>query len=77
MAMTAQDDENALPPLPHNHGFAEGDRVSIPVYGRKKILGTVTHIDITFKGRRYKGLAVLGDDGSYYELSPEIATKIP
>ncbi len=72
ISMTAgKDDSSALPPLPNDHGFREGDRVEVPVYGRQWISGTVKHIDKLIAARRYKGLAVLGDDGFYYELIPE------
>ena len=69
-------EKNALPPLPPDHGFASGDRVEIPVYRQGKIKGRVEEIDITYADKRYCGLAVLGDDGCYYELDLNVAKKL-
>lgn len=79
-SLMAQDDEpNALPPLPTGHGFEPGDRVSFPVYGKCLVTGTVRFIDIIHgerRPKRYRGLVIAGDDGHYYELDPETASKI-
>lgn len=75
MMMTTES-KNALPSLPPDHGFIEGDRVSFPVHGRGILEGGVTHIHIVEKRHIWKGLVILGDDGSYYELIPEITRKL-
>lgn len=72
----SEDDESALPPLPPDHDFEEGDRVSFRVRGVGRLEGTVTHIDVAIGGKRYRGLAVLGDDNRYYELDPIVSRKI-
>ena len=69
-------EKSELPPIPDNHGFKEGDRVSMPLWGGKAVCGTVQWIDISVGKKRYRGLAVLGDDCRYYEFHPEIAEKI-
>lgn len=69
-------DGSSLPPIPPDHGFQEGDEVEMPLYGGKKVRGTVTFIDVTLGKKRYRGLAVLGNDGLYYEFHPEIAKKL-
>lgn len=75
----SEPEKSALPPLLPGHGFSVGDRVELPVYGRGEnrgkrhlVSGVIQEIDITFRAKRYKGLAILGDDGCYYELIPEI-----
>jgi hypothetical protein len=68
--------ESDLPPVPANHGFAVSDRVEMPLYGGKTIQGVIEHIDIVFGKKRYRGLAVLGDDGRYYEFHPELARRL-
>ena len=70
-------EHSALPPVPDEHGFIKGERIEMPLYGGRKIQGTLEHIDITYARRRYKGLALLGDDGRYYEFHPELATRLP
>lgn len=67
--------DSDLPPIPPDHGFKVGDRVSMPVYGGK-IRGTVQHVDYWYGKKHYKGLVVIGDDKRYYEFHPELATKI-
>ena len=67
--------KSELPPIPEEHEFNEGDLVEMPLWGGKKITGTVKFIDITFENKRYKGLVVLGEDRRYYEFHPEIANK--
>ncbi len=74
--MTQQEDDSELPPLPPDHGFNVGDRVELPVYRQGKIEGCVEKIDIEYGTKRYRGLAVLGDDGRYYELDPRVAKKL-
>jgi hypothetical protein len=69
-------DGSALPPIPADHGFCEGDNVEMPLYGGKKVQGKVTFIDVTVGKKRYRGLAVLGSDGRFYEFHPEIAKKL-
>lgn len=78
LSMTKDDDQpgNALPPLPAGHGFVDGQRVRFRVWGRGLVEGTVQQIDITFAGKRYKGLAILGDDQRYYQLDPDVAETI-
>lgn len=70
------DHDSALPPLPADHGFIEGERVKFRVWGHGLIEGTVQDIDVTFGTKRYRGLAILGDDQRYYELDPEVTEKI-
>lgn len=70
------DAHSALPPISANHAFTEGDRVSMPLWGGRKVCGQITHIDVTIGKKRYCGLAVLGDDRRYYEFHPELATKL-
>lgn len=65
---------SSLPPVP-DHDFIEGDRVEMPLHGRRTIVGTIRHIDVKVGSKQYLGLAVLGDDGLYYEFHPEIARK--
>ncbi len=67
--------DSDLPPIPADHGFEVGDRVSMPVYGGE-IKGTVTYLDCWYGKKHYKGLVVAGDDKRYYEFHPELATKI-
>jgi len=67
---------SALPPLPPNHEWKEGDLVEMPIYGKGKIRGRLKHIDMTFRKKRYHGLVLIGDDGLYYELHPDIAKKV-
>jgi len=69
------DDDNELPPLPPDHGFVEGDAVELPVYGNGIVLGSVKYIDIIFSDKRYKGLVVIAEDGTFYELDPRVAKK--
>jgi hypothetical protein len=76
LAMVDKSTESDLPPLGDDHGFKPGDRVSMPLFGGVSITGVVTYIDFTIAKKRYKGLAVLGDDKRYYELHPEIAKKV-
>jgi hypothetical protein len=76
LSQMSERDQNALPPLPPDHGFCEGDHVELPVYGRGRIRGVVKYIDIVFRKRLYKGLAILGDDGAYYELEPSVTQKV-
>lgn len=45
---------------------------------KRCVRGTVTHIDVIWSGRRYAGLVLVSDeDGSYYEIVPELARKLP
>lgn len=75
MPTVAQKKEvSSLPPVPE-HDFAEGERVVMPLFGRKTVSGVVKYIDVAVGNRRYQGLAVLGDDGRYYEFHPEIARR--
>jgi hypothetical protein len=70
------DEPSVLRPIPEGHGFVEGDRIEMPLYARggsRLVRGRLQNIDITFRGRRYKGLVLLGDDNLYYEFHPEIA----
>jgi len=76
MATDKNQDRSDLPPVPDGHGFVVGDRIEMPLWGGTKICGTVEYIDVTFARKRYKGLAVLGDDDRYYEFHPEIARKL-
>ncbi len=76
MTKSNDHDDSALPPLPNGHGFFEGDRVQFRVWGRGTIQGTIQDIDISFGGKRYKGLAILGDDQRYYELVLDATDKI-
>jgi hypothetical protein len=70
--------DSVLPPLPPGHGFEEGDRVEIPVYGKGRIQGTIKHIDMCIGRKRYQGFVVVADqDGIFYELHPELAQHIP
>lgn len=74
----AMAEESALPPLPANHGFAEGDRVVIPVYGLGRITGTVKHIDTRIGKKLYRGFVVVADrDNRFYTLDPQLAQKLP
>lgn len=76
MPTVAQKKEvSSLPPVPE-HDFAEGDRVVMPLFAKGKIIGTVAYIDVAVGNKRYAGLAVLGDDGRYYEFHPEIARRM-
>jgi hypothetical protein len=73
--------ENSLPPLPSNHGFAVGDRVEMPMLKNSRtnqtaIRGEIKYIDLCVGKRLYKGLVLLGDDNCYYEFHPEIARKL-
>jgi hypothetical protein len=74
--MSANQPEDSLPALPPDHGFVVGERVEAPVYGKGKVKGTIRFIDVTLGKRRYHGHVILGDDGIYYELHPEITRKI-
>lgn len=73
---TMSSEKNVLPPLPEGHGFSEGDEVEIPVHRHGKIRGKIEQIDITYAGKRYSGLVVLGSDGRYYELDLHVAKKV-
>jgi hypothetical protein len=68
--------DSALPPLPPEHDFHEGDRVTMPVFPSGLVSGTVKHIDVLWRSRRYVGLVVVDADGCCYELRPEIARRI-
>jgi len=70
------DRENALPPLPPGHDLKEGDRIEMPVYGKKRVRGIIRKLDMVWQGKRYKGLAMLGDDNVYYGLDVDIVRKI-
>jgi hypothetical protein len=68
---------SSLPPISTDHGFREGERVSMPLYGAKTVQGTLTRIDITRGKKRFLGLVLLCDvDRCYYEFYPEIATRL-
>jgi len=78
-ALTTQDGrkQSSLPPIASDHGFREGERVSMPLYGAKTVQGTLTRIDITRGKKRFLGLVLLSDvDRCYYEFYPEIATRL-
>lgn len=69
--------QSSLPPIASDHGFREGERVSMPLYGAKTVQGTLTRIDITRGKKRFFGLVLLSDiDRCYYEFYPEIATRL-
>jgi hypothetical protein len=69
--------QSSLPPIASDHGFREGERVSMPLYGGKTVQGTLTRIDITRGKKRFLGLVLLCDiDRCYYEFYPEIATRL-
>jgi len=80
MAQTNDHAGSALPPIPQGHGFAEGERVEMPLYSTgdqpDKIQGTIEYIDILVGRKHYKGLVLLGDDNRYYEFHPEIARRV-
>lgn len=73
-------DENVIPPLPADHGFQEGDRVEIPIYGLGRGVrarGTVRYIDTRVGKKLYRGFVVVADhDKRFYILDPSIARKI-
>jgi hypothetical protein len=68
--------DSDLPPISSDHGFEIGDRVSMPIYGRDDIRGTIQYVDYWAHKKHIKGLVVIGDDKRYYEFHPELATKI-
>lgn len=73
-------DGNGIPPLPPDHGFQEGDRVEIPIYGLGrgiKAPGTVRYIDTRVGKQLYRGYVVIADhDKRCYILDPRLAQKI-
>jgi hypothetical protein len=72
----SQKADSDLPPIPPDHGFTVGDRVSMPIYGGKDVNGVVQYVDYWIRKKHIKGLIVLGDDKRYYEFHPELAKKI-
>lgn len=72
----AADDESVLPPIPKDHGYQIGERIEMPLWGKDPIHGSIEWIDVIFQKKRFRGLAVLGDDGRYYEFHPEIAKRL-
>ena len=68
---------SALPPISSDHGFRDGDKVSMPLYGGKTVSGSLVTIDITRGRKRFFGLVLLCDvDHCYYEFHPEIARRL-
>jgi hypothetical protein len=68
--------DSVLPLLPP-HDFRVGEKVSMPIFPSGTIQGTVQHIDVLWRGRRYAGLVVVDGDGCCYELRPQIAKRTP
>jgi hypothetical protein len=75
LANLTNEKDNELPPLPPDHGFVEGDLVELPVYGNGIVSGSVKYIDIVFGNKHYKGLAIIAEDGVFYELDPRVTKK--
>lgn len=73
---SSEENDNELPPLPPGHGFVEGDEVEMPVYGNGTVQGRVKFIDIIFGNKHYKGLTIIAEDGTFYELEPRVTKKI-
>jgi hypothetical protein len=50
----------------------------MPIAPRGTVRGTVRHIDIKWGGKRYAGLVLVSDeDGSCYEIAPELVRHLP
>ena len=71
-----EDVENILPPLDRNHGFKVGDKVEFPVWGEGLMTGTIEKLDLPWGKRHLKGLAILGENGRYYELHLDLTKKL-
>lgn len=57
-------------------GFSLGDVVTVPVWARGRVEGKICALDIK-KGRvRWRGLAVVLEDGTCFEFRAELARPV-